>query len=252
MGAWANSILSIALVSAISLVGAFVFMFRGEPNRSFLQCLVSFSVGGLFGGAMFHLIPEAAAVNGFDTQLSFNILLGIFGSFVVEQFLRWRHCHVPTSDKHPHSFAYMNLFGDAVHNFIDGLAVGGAYLASTSMGLATTVAICLHELPQEIGDMGVLIYAGLEKRKALLYNFLTALTAIFGSVFALILSTHIEGLSAFLIPFAAGNFIYIAGSDLIPELHAEETFSRTVLQIVSMALGALLLFSIRFLVVEAT
>jgi zinc and cadmium transporter len=251
LGTWANSILSVALVSAISLVGAFVFMLRGEPNRDFLLCLVSFSVGGLFGGALFHLIPEAAAVNGFDTQLSLYILLGIISSFVVEQVLRWRHCHIPTSEEHPHSFAYMNLFGDAVHNFIDGVAVGGAYLASTSMGLATTLAICLHELPQEMGDMGVLIYAGFEKRRALFYNFLTALTAIVGSIFALILSVHVEGLTAFLVPFAAGNFIYIAGSDLIPELHAEETLSRTVLQIASMVLGALLLFSIRFLVVEA-
>lgn len=251
LGVWADSLLSVALVSALSLAGAFVLVLRREPNRDFLLYLVSFSVGGLFGGAFFHLIPEASLANGFDYQVSTSVLLGVLSSFFVEQVLRWRHCHVLASDDHPHSFAYMNLFGDAVHNFIDGLAVGGAYLVSTSMGLATTLAICLHELPQEIGDFGVLIYAGFDRRKALLYNFLTALTAFVGTVFALALSVYVEGVTAFLIPFAAGNFIYIAGSDLIPELHAEATLGRTVVQIAAMVLGASLLYSIRFLVGEA-
>jgi len=251
LGVWADSLLSVALVSALSFAGAFVLVLSREPHRDFLLYLVSFSVGGLFGGAFFHLIPEACSANGFDYQVSTSVLLGVLSSFFVEQVLRWRHCHVLTSDDHPHSFAYMNLFGDAVHNFIDGLAVGGAYLVSTSMGLATTLAICLHELPQEIGDFGVLIYAGFDRRKALLYNFLTALTAFVGAVFALALSVYVEGVTAFLIPFAAGNFIYIAGSDLIPELHAEEALGRTVVQIAAMVLGASLLYSIRFLVGEA-
>lgn len=164
---WAHSPISVALVNDLSLLGAFVPVLGREQQRDFLLYLVSFSVRDLFGGALFHLIPEATTANGFGSQVSLCITLGILGSFVVEQILSWRHCHFLTSDEHPHSFAYMNLFGDAVHNFIDGLALGGAYLVSTSMGKATTIALCLHELPQEIGDFGVLIYAGFGKQKVL-------------------------------------------------------------------------------------
>ena len=244
---WVYSLVSVAAVSALSLVGILAFVVRREPQRRFLLYLVSFSVGGLFGGAFFHLIPEAAEASGFTPRVSAYILLGVLTSFIVEQFLKWRHCHVLTSEEHPHSFAYMNLFGDAIHNMIDGMIVGGSYLVSTSMGLATTLAVCFHELPQEIGDFGVLLYAGFERRTALLYNFLTALTAFVGVVIALVLSVYVEELTLFLIPFTAGNFIYIAGSDLIPELHAEETFSHTVVQLVAMVLGMSILFSLKLM-----
>ena len=244
---WARSLLSVAVVSVLSLWGILTLMLRGELKAGILSYLVSFSVGGLFGGALFHLIPEASAANGFTLHVSTWILTGILASFVVEQCFRWRHCHIPSSDEHPHSFAYMNLFGDAVHNFIDGLAIGASYLISASTGLATTLAICFHELPQEIGDFGVLLYAGFERRTALLYNFLTSLTAFLGVVFALSLGTRVEGLASFLIPFAAGNFIYIAGSDLIPELHAEEELGKTITQLATMMLGAGFLYLVRFL-----
>jgi zinc and cadmium transporter len=212
--------------------------------------MVSFSVGGLFGGAFLHLIPEASAASGFKHEVSSCIIIGILTSFIVEQCLKWRHCHVPTSDKHPHSFAYMNLFGDAVHNMIDGIIVGGSYLVSPSIGLVTTLAVCLHELPQEIGDFGVLLYAGFDRKRALMYNFLTALTAFIGVVAALSLSVYVEDLTKILIPFGAGNFIYIAGSDLIPKLHVEEKLSRTLIQLAAMILGLLLLFGIGFIMGE--
>jgi len=222
-------------------------LLRRELQRSLLLYLVSFSVGGLFGGAFFHLIPEAAEASGFTPLVASYILLGVLASFIVEQFLKWRHCHVLTSEGHPHSFAYMNLLGDAVHNMIDGMVIGVSYLVSTPMGLATTLAVCLHELPQEIGDFGVLLYAGFERRTALLYNLLTALTAFVGVVIALALSVYVDDLTLFLVPFTAGNFIYIAGSDLIPELHAEETLSRTLIQLVVMVLGMSLLFSLKLM-----
>ena len=245
--AWAYSLLSVAVVSVLSLWGILTFMLRRELKREFLTYLVSLSVGGLFGGALFHLIPEASAPRGFTLQVSTYVLVGILASFVVEQCFRWRHCHVPTSEEHPHSFAYVNLFGDAVHNFIDGLAIGVSYLISTPTGLATTLAICFHELPQEMGDFGVLLYAGFEKRIAILYNFLTSLTAFLGVTAALILGAQVEGLTTFLIPFAAGNFIYIAGSDLIPELHAEEELIRTIVQFAAMVLGVVMMYLVRFL-----
>ena len=223
---WAYSLLSVAVVSALSLWGILTIMLRRELKGEVLKYLVSFSVGGLFGGAMFHLIPEASEANGFTLQVSTWILIGILTSFIVEQCFRWRHCHVPTSEEHPHSFAYMNLFGDAVHNFIDGLAIGASYLISVSTGLATTLAISFHELPQELGDFGVLIYAGFERRTAILYNFLTSLTAFF---------------------IAAGAFNTSKPSDLIPELHAEEELGRTIVQFAAMVLGVGILYLVTFL-----
>ena len=241
---WIYSLLSVAIVSSLSLAGIIILIFNKELNKNTLLYLVSFSVGGLLGGAFFHLIPEATKSSGFTPTVSSFILVGILASFIVEQVLKWRHCHVPTSEDHPHSFAYMNLIGDSVHNMIDGLIIGGSYLVSTSMGIVTTLAVCLHELPQEIGDFGVLVYAGFTRRKALKYNFLTALTAFIGVIIALSLNVYVEGLTKYLIPFAAGNFIYIAGSDLIPELHAEEDLGCTLIQIAAMLLGVILLFAI--------
>jgi len=242
---WVYSLVSVAVVSALSFVGVLTFLLGRELQRSLLLYMVSFSVGGLLGGAFFHLIPEASETSGFTPQVSTFILLGILVSFGVEECLRWRHCHVLTSDEHPHTFAYMNLFGDAVHNLIDGMVIGGSYLVSPLMGLATTLAVCFHELPQEIGDFAVLIYAGYKRRRALLYNFLSALTAFIGVILSLALSVHIVEMTKFLIPFAAGNFIYIASSDLIPELHAEGELSQTILKLAAIILGLIILSSIK-------
>ena len=241
---WAYSLLSVSIVSALSLVGIFALFLRRELHEDVLRYLVSFSVGALFSSAFFHLIPEALEATGFTNQVSSYIIVGILVSFIVEQVLKWRHCHVPSSDEHPHSYGYMNLIGDAIHNTIDGIIIGGSYLVSPSLGILTTITVCLHELPQEIGDFGVLLYAGFEKKRALKYNFLTALTAFIGVIFALSLSMTIEGLTRILLPFAAGNFIYIAGSDLIPELHAEEEIGRTLIQMAAMCFGVLLMIAV--------
>lgn len=244
---WVRSLASVAVVSLLSLVGIFTFMLRRELSKRSLLYLVSFSVGGLLGGAFIHLIPEAFEANGVNPSVSIYILTGILSSYVIEMFLRWRHCHIPTSDEHPHSFAYMNLIGDGIHNMVDGMLIGGSYLVSAHLGLVTTLAICLHELPQEIGDFGVLLYAGFERRRALLYNFLTALTAFIGVFIAITLNHYVANLTEFLIPFAAGNFIYIAGSDLVPELQDQKEFGQSLIQLVAMILGILLLLSIKLL-----
>jgi len=215
---------------------------KEEKLKRMLLYLVSFSAGGLFGDAFIHLIPEAAGESGFGLQVSLYILIGIIASFIVEKFLQWRHCHIPTSEEHPHTFAYMNLFGDAVHNFIDGLIIGGSYFVSLPLGLATTLAVVFHEIPQEIGDFGVLIYGGFNKSKALFFNFSTAITAIFGAIVSLGLGI---GFVPFLVPFAAGNFIYIAGSDLIPELRKEEPgLLKSTFQLTALVLGVLVLLSL--------
>jgi zinc and cadmium transporter len=215
-------------------------MVKRPTAEKILLYLVSFSAGGLFGDAFIHLIPEAMAENNSGTSVSLLIILGILSSFVLERFLQWRHCHIPTSNEHPHSFAYMNLFGDAIHNLIDGLIVGGSYMVSIPIGISTTLAVIFHEVPQELGDFGVLIHGGFNKKKAVWFNFLTALTAILGATIALIIGATIEGFIPLLMPFAAGNFIYIAGSDLIPELRKDEPNpKKATLQVASITLGVL-------------
>lgn len=248
MIAWLLGLTSVIIISAISLMGILVLWLKDKQLEKILLYLVSFSVGGLFGDAFIHLIPEAIEESGFGTSVSLLILLGILSSFVVEKFLQWRHCHIPTSVEHPHSFAYMNLFGDAVHNLIDGLIVGGSYLVSIPIGISTTLAVVFHEIPQELGDFGVLIHGGFDKKKAVWFNFLTALAAIIGAIIAFVLGSTIEGFIPLLIPFAAGNFIYIAGSDLIPELRKDEPdLKKATLQVVSITLGVAMMLLILLL-----
>lgn len=245
---WLVGILSVLSVSAISLIGVMMFTYKGEQMNKALLFIVSFSAGALFGDAFIHLIPEAIEESGFELHVSLMILGGIIISFAIETFLQWRHCHIPTSPDHPHSFAYMNLFGDAIHNFIDGLIIGGSYLVNTSLGITTTIAIILHEIPQEIGDFGVLVYGGFTKSRAVLFNVLTALVAVLGTSFALLVGSRIQEFIPVLIPFAAGNFIYIAGSDLIPELHTEETdFVTSAMQLSAFVLGILMLYTLSML-----
>lgn len=236
------SLISVILVSLISLVGILSLLFNDKRLAKILLYLVSFSAGSLFGDAFIHLIPEAIEGNGSGTLVSVLIIFGLLSSFAVERFLQWRHCHIPTSTDHPHSFAYMNLFGDAVHNLIDGLIIGGSYIVSIPIGVATTLAVIFHEIPQEIGDFCVLIYGGFSKRKALWLNFLTALTAITGALVAIILSSVLEGFIPLLIPFAAGNFIYIAGSDLIPEIRKDTPEpKKAAIQMISIVLGVVIM-----------
>jgi len=175
------------------------------------------------------------------------ILAGIISSFIIEKYVHWRHCHIPTSKQHPHPFAIMNLIGDSVHNLIDGLIIGASYLSSVNLGITTTLAIALHEIPQEIGDFGVLIHGGFKRNRALLMNFVTALTAVAGTMISLFVGSYASGLKEFLVPFALGSFLYIASSDLIPELHKETEPSKSVLQFIMMTFGIAIMYLFLFL-----
>ncbi|PIN81252.1 ZIP family metal transporter [Candidatus Woesearchaeota archaeon CG10_big_fil_rev_8_21_14_0_10_30_7] len=234
---WAYSLVSVILVSFVSFAGIFLFAINLKKLEKLLIYLVSFSVGALLGDAFIHLLPEIIEEAGFGLDISLYLLFGLLFSFIIEKFIRWRHCHVPTSKHHPHPFAIMNLVGDGVHNFIDGIIISVSYLVSIPVGISTTLAVIFHEIPQEIGDFGVLIHGGFSKTKALFFNFLTAATAILGGVVGLIASVYVEHITYFLIPFAAGNFIYIAGSDLIPELHKKEGVKESLLQLLAVILG---------------
>jgi zinc and cadmium transporter len=241
---------SVVLVSLVSLIGIVALSFKEIQLRKILLYLVSFSAGAMLGDAFIHLIPEAAE-EGFTLFLSFSILFGIVLSFALEKVVHWRHCHAPTGKDHPHPFAIMNLFGDFVHNFIDGLIIAASYLAAIPIGVATTIAVLLHEIPQEIGDFGVLIHGGFSKGKAIFYNFLTALSAIAGAVIAITLSSFIEGSLVFLLGLAAGGFIYIAATDLIPELHKGATCDaftrRSVAQLAIMMFGIFVMYLLVFI-----
>jgi len=248
---WLYALASVFVVSAISLIGIVTISIKEEKLAKILLYLVGFSAGGLLGGAFIHLLPEAVEEFGFSIGLSVSVLAGIIIFFIMEKAVHWRHCHVPTSKKHPHPFAYMNLVGDSVHNFIDGLIIGAGYMASLPIGIVTTFAVILHEIPQEIGDFGVLLHGGFSRKKALYLNFITALTAVAGTIVAMAASYFVGNLTVFLVPFAAGGFIYIASSDLIPELHkdAYET-KKSLVQLLTIILGIAVIFALKLFVAE--
>ena len=237
MKVWIYTLVSVALVSAISLIGVFSLSLNQERLKKILLFLVSFAVGALFGDAFMHLLPESFEKLGFNLATSLFIVGGILFFFVLEKFVRWRHCHIPTSEMHPHPVVTMNLIGDGVHNLIDGMLIGASYCVSIPIGIATTLAVVLHEIPQEIGDFGVLVHGGLSVKKALAFNFLSAVTAILGALISLVIGPHLADYSLSLLPITAGGFIYIAGSDLIPELQHEVKLSNSILQFSSIILG---------------
>lgn len=230
-------LISVTTVSLISLTGIIFVGLKEGLFKRFLMVLVGFSSGTLLGGAFIHLLPEAyeiSAANAF-----YYVIIGIVSFFAMEKFLYWRHCH--EGECPVHMFAYLNLLGDGIHNFIDGMIISATYVVSFAngnyqLGFATTLGVIFHEIPQEIGDFGVLIYGGLSRKKALTYNFISALTAILGAVTTYFLS-YVQDVATFLVPFAAGGFIYIAATDLMPELHKKFSASESIIQFVTILLG---------------
>ncbi len=231
------ALVSVLLVSAVSLIGIITLWLRLSLLKRIVLLLVSFSAGALMGDVFFHLLPEMVTPAGRAISSSLWILGWILFGLITEKIIRRNHCHMPVTKEHKHPFALMNLIWDMVHNLIDGLIIGASYLVSIPVGIATTLAVVFHEIPQEIWDFGVLVHGGFSRKRALLLNFLTALTAVVGVVIAFLLYRSVDGMVAVLLPFAAGSFIYIAGSDLIPELHKENTLSQSIPQILFFLLG---------------
>lgn len=244
MSIWIYSLASVFLVSLISLLGVFTLGVNEKRLNKILIYFVSFSAGALFGDVFIHLIPEVFK-KGATIYTSLYFLVGITISFLIEKIIYWNENHVSSilGNKIKH-FVFMILYGDGVHNFIDGLAIGASFLVSTPVGIATTIAIILHEIPHEIGDFAALIHGGLDRNKALFYNFISALTAILGTVFTLILNQRIAGINNFLVPFAAANLIYIAGANLIPELHKETQLKKSFIQIFTFILGIAIMYGL--------
>ncbi len=241
------AIVSVVGVSLISLIGAVTLPIGQKRLQSFLAYFISFSAGALLGDVLIHLLPEVVEETGLTLQVSLQVLAGILVTFVIEKVIHWKHHHAhPTKQQH-HPVTAMTLLGDSVHNFIDGLVIGASYMISLPAGIATTIAVVLHEIPQEIGNFGVLMHGGYTKARALWFNFLTALTAVAGTIIALVLSGNVQGSVTMLSAFAAGNLIYIAASDLIPEMHKETHVRRSIIQFATMVFGIGVMMSLLLL-----
>ncbi|MBU1292591.1 ZIP family metal transporter [Patescibacteria group bacterium] len=237
-----SALLAVGVVSLVSLVGIVALAWKESVLRKILFLLVSVAAGALFGDAFIHLIPEAFEEAGNPLLVSSLILGGILTFFALEKFLRWHHSHGENeleAETHArvHPVGHLVLVSDGLHNFVDGVAIGAAFLISVEVGIATTIAIMLHEIPQEIGDFALLVHAGFSRTKALLVNFVSALLAFAGAGLAFWLADTFESASPLIAAFAAGSFVYIAGSDLVPELHKTTGAKRTLLQFVAILVG---------------
>jgi len=206
--------------------------------------LVSLSAGTFMGGAFLHLLPEAS--EKIDGEKLFIItLLSFVIFFIVEKLLHWRHCHKENCEIH--TFGQMNLLGDSIHNFIDGFIIAGAFLVDSKLGIVTTFAIALHEIPQEVGDFGVLLHAGFSRIKSLILNYLVASTVVLGGIAGYFLHFYFEDIIKYLLPFAAGGFIYISSSDLIPEIRKETNLKKSIVSFIIFILGIAIMYAVKFM-----
>ena len=230
------------LMCILALVGVAALSLNEKTLHRLLLPLVALSAGSLLGGAFFHMIPESIEKTGADISVYIYVVGGFAFFLLLEQLLHWHHCHrEETHCKKPQT--YLILIGDGIHNFIGGIAVAGTFLIDIRLGISTWLAAAAHEIPQEIGDFGVLVHGGWSRKKALLLNLLSASTFLLGGLLAYILS--FSDWIYYLIPFAAGNFIYIGASDLIPEVNRHESFSRNILHFCCFGIGILILLTLR-------
>lgn len=227
---------SVFILSAASLAGIGLLLLRESLLERTVLLFVGFATGAMFGNAFLHILPEVMEVSSDITASFVLVLAGIVFSFLLEKLIHWHHHH--TSDcPHVHPVGSLVLLGDGIHNITDGMLIMAAYLVDINVGIATTVAVLLHEIPQEIGDFAVLIHSGYSRIQALFWNFVSALSALLGIMVVLLARGQIDGIEMFLLPIAAGNFIYIAGADLIPELQKQTRVTQSIVQIISLLLG---------------
>ena len=232
---WVYALLATIGISITSLVGIFALSLRHKTLEKILLFLVAFSAGTMLGSSFFHLFPES--LENLPAQLTFQLaFLSLVVFFLIEKILHWHHCH--DADCHTHTIGYMNLFGDGLHNFIDGLLIAATFSVSIPLGIAATIAIMAHEIPQEIGDFGVLLHSGFSKKNAILFNLVSALASVAGALVGILLLEQVTSLSNYLLPIAAGSFLYIGAADLLPELRKEKNRARLIGLVIVFLLGA--------------
>ncbi len=244
MGTLTWIIISSLLMSVLALSGSLTLLLKKETLDKIILPLVAFSAGSLLGGAFFHMLPAALAANSHSIAPYLWLLIGFTLFFALEQFLHWHHCHRASAEcKKP--LTYLILIGDGLHNFIGGLAVASTFLIDIRLGITAWFAAAAHEIPQELGDFGVLVHGGWSKRKALLFNVLSASTFLLGGLLTYAISFEFN--VDFLVPFAAGNFIYIAASDLVPEVNKHNDWQKNLVHFLAFVSGIGLLLVIRLL-----
>ncbi len=246
MTVWLYTIASVVIVSLLSLLGLIAFPFGEEKIQKFLIWAVAFAAGTLLGDAFLHLIPESYR-NGGGAEIALSILGGILTFFVLEKFIHWHHCHEIDCEQHNQTFSYVIMVGDGAHNFIDGMIIAASYLVSIPIGIATTLAVIFHEIPHEVGDFASMLYGGFSKQKALLYNFLAGIVAVFGALAVLLINKDAANSAHYLIPFAAGGFIYVASADIIPELHKSTKISHSFAQLLFILGGIGIMYALLIL-----
>jgi zinc and cadmium transporter len=233
--------LAVLGVSLISLIGIVALYLKDDVLDRLMFFLIAFAAGTLLGAAFLDLLPEAMGEGGGEMVFP-AVLFGILVFFIMERFIHWRHCHEGYCDVH--AFSYLNLVGDGIHNFLDGMIIAWSFLSDISLGIVTTTAIVFHELPQEMGDFAILVYGGFSRAKALLFNFLTAVTSFLGAALAYLFFPVMHLSTAPLLAFAAGTFIYIASTDLMPELHKEGDFKKSMIQFLALILGIAVIWGV--------
>jgi zinc and cadmium transporter len=239
-------LLSVGVVSLTSLVGISLLSLSHKTFHAIVFFLVALAVGALFGDCFLHLLPEAFKDPAISNRSALFVIAGILLFFAMENFLHWRHQH---SDEHQkiQPYGYLSLVADMAHNFIDGLLIGASYLIGVKLGLATTLAVMLHEIPQEFSHFGILVKSGFTRGRALFLNFLSALTAVAGGLLAWWIGSSINDFTGILIPLTAGGFIYIAGSDLVPQLHKDVKSVRSLIQFLAILAGVGIMFLLKLL-----
>jgi zinc and cadmium transporter len=238
---------SVIIVSLVSLVGVFSLSVKDEVLKKYINFFISLAIGALLGDAFIHIIPEAFKSNLGANLSSILIITGILLFFVIEKFVHWHHHGEDKNEEHIHPVGKLILFTDGFHNLIDGAIIGASFLVSIPVGVATTLAVILHEIPQEIGDFAVLIHAGYTKKRALWLNFISALASVLGLIIVFIFGNIVNNVALWFIPIAAGGFIYIAVADLIPELHKTKEVKYSLMQLGIIILGVLSMLALLLL-----
>ena len=244
---WCCALASVAVVGLTSFLGIVALSSNRRGVQQAIFLMVSLAVGAMFGDVFLHLLPRAFHSSEGAIAAPAYVLAGILVFFLLEKFLLWRHEHIPHYGECIQPIGYVNLVAEGLHNLIDGLLIGSSYLVSLPVGLGTTLAVLFHEIPQEIGNFGVLLHAGFSTPRALWLNFLSASVAVLGAVIALVVGTTMTALPTAIVPLTAGGFIYVAGSDLVPELHKEREPVKSLLQLLAIGLGVGLMWLLTLL-----
>ncbi len=233
------------LVSLVALVGAVLLIFFKQKIQSLLPSFVGFAAGVLLTSSFIDIIPEALEAGNYEEYVYLSIFGGIVLFFLLERFMIWSHHH--HDHKNIHSTTPLILIGDSIHNAIDGVAIAASFLANPILGWQTTLAVMAHEAPHEISDLALLIGNKLPPKKALGFNFISGLTAIIGGIAGYYFLDISEAFIPILLGFAGGMFIYIACTDLIPEMHEDFAKNKRWSQTIPFVLGIAIAFISRML-----